>query len=49
MGGYEYVGEYVNKKGLIVRGEDNYVLVSSWFSPWFGIFKYFFLLDKYKI
>ena len=32
VGGYEYVGEYVNKKGLIVRGENNYVLISSWFS-----------------
>jgi len=29
IGGYEYVGEYVNKKGHIVRGEDNYVLISS--------------------
>ena len=28
MGGYEYVGEYVNKKGHIVHGEDNYVLIS---------------------
>jgi hypothetical protein len=28
VGGYEYVGEYVNKKGLIVRSEDNYVLIA---------------------